>query len=311
MNVLFFGTPHIAVPFLEWLDVHHTVVGVVCQPDKPAGRGYELQAPPTKQFAEQKHIPVFQPVGKWEESVIHQFKKTEADIGLAVAYGRIMPEAVFMAPRLGTLNVHFSLLPKYRGAAPMQWAIVNGETESGVSLFWLEKEMDSGPLFHQSSVPIQGDDARTLESKLIHLGLSVMAETFRDLSENKILKNPQVGTPTFAPLLKKEHGKIDWSKPASSIVNQVRGLCEWPVAHTAAMIQGQRKLFKIHQVEIGPEKKGKAPGEILSSTENEGIVVQSGSDTVAIKFLQPEGKKAMASWAFWQGGHLKVGDKFL
>jgi methionyl-tRNA formyltransferase len=310
VNVLFFGTPNIAVPYLDWLDEHHTVVGVVCQPDRPVGRGYEIQPPPTKAFAQQKRIPIFQPVGRWDESVIHQMQKTEADIGVAVAYGRILPEGVINAPRLGTLNVHFSLLPKYRGAAPMQWALVNGEKETGVSVFWLEKEMDSGPIFHQAAIPIESDDAKSLEDKLIRLGISVLSDTFRDLGQNKILKKPQTGAPTLAPLLKKENGRIDWTKSADSIVNLVRGLCEWPVAFTEAEIQGQKKHFKIHRASVSAETSKGSAGQILSSTEKGGLVVNTGAGAVSVEVLQAEGKKPMPAWAFWQGGHLKIGDFF-
>jgi methionyl-tRNA formyltransferase len=305
VNVLFFGTPDIAVPFLDWLDSRHTVVGLVCQPDKPAGRGYDIQPPPTKRFAEQKHIPIFQPAGQWDDSLVHQLKKTEADIGVAVAYGRIMPEAVLATPRLGTVNIHFSLLPKYRGAAPMQWALVNGEKETGVSLFWLVKEMDAGPILRQSSLVIDpDDDARSLEKKLTHLGLVVLSEAMNDLSEGRLTKNPQVGTPTMAPLIKKEDGRIAWSKPAEAIVNLVRGFSEWPVAYTEA--DGKRlKVLKAGR----SDRKGRA-AEILAASDKEGIVVGAASDAVSLKIVQPEGKKSMPAWAYWQGSGLKIGDKF-
>jgi methionyl-tRNA formyltransferase len=305
MNILFFGTPHIAVPFLQWLDEHHTVVGVVCQPDKPAGRGYDVQPPPTKIFAEQRHIPVFQPAGKWEESTVAQLKKIDADIGVAVAYGRIMPEPVYQTPKLGTINVHFSLLPKYRGAAPMQWALVNGEKETGVSVFWLVKEMDAGPIFHQAAIPLAPeDDARALQEKLIQLGITVLSSAFNDLAENRLIKAPQTGTPTMAPLIKKEDGRVVWAKNAEAIVNLVRGFSEWPVAYTEMPVG---KRLKIQKAAIGPGKKGE-PGKILSASEKEGIVIHAGEGTVALLTVQPEGKKAMPAWAFWQGGQLKIGD---
>lgn len=314
MNVLFFGTPDIAVPFLEWLDEHHQVVGVVCQPDKPVGRGYEVQPPPVKVFAQQKRLPLFQPAGKWDDTLVNQLKKTGADVGLAVAYGRIMPEPVFKAPRLGTLNIHFSLLPKYRGAAPMQWALVNGESETGVSIFWLEKEMDSGPLFKQAAIKIErDDDARTLESKLVHLGLVTLREVFRELEAGKISKIPQAGTPTFASLLKKEHGIIDWTKPAEVIVNQIRGLREWPVASASYRApDGSTKKLKIFKASHEPGRGGTGqPGQIVDAARDKGIIVQTGTDCIFLLEIQPEGKKPMPAWAFWQGGQLKRGDKFI
>ncbi len=312
MNVLFFGTPDIAVPYLEWLDQRHTVVGVVCQPDKPAGRGYETQPPPTKVYAEQRRIPVFQPVGPWDDALIQSLKKTDADVGVAVAYGRIMPDAVLGVPKLGTVNVHFSLLPKYRGAAPMQWALVNGEKETGVSIFWLVREMDAGPIFHQATVKIEpDDDARSLESKLVPLGLSVLGQTFDDLSFNRVIKTPQQGTPTFAPLIKKEDGRLDWTKAANELVNQVRGFSEWPVAYTEFETKDGNKRLKIRKAVAGTvSRKGEA-GEIIAASEKEGIVVLAGQGAVGLRTVQPEGKKSMPAWAFWQGGLLKVGDKFL
>ncbi len=313
MNVLFFGTPSIAVPYLEWLSAHHNVVGVVCQPDKPVGRGYEIQAPPVKKFAQQKGLPVFQPQGRWEESTFNQLRKTSADVGIAVAYGRIMPKAAFLAPRLGTLNIHFSLLPKYRGAAPMQWALIKGEKETGVTAFWLEKEMDSGPIFHAESIKIDAsDDAASLEKKLVPLGVGVLGKVFADLEQNKIVKAPQQGEPTLAPLLEKEHGNIDWSKSSESIANLIRGIREWPVAWTTVGTVGAAKKIKILKATYEAERDGTGqPGQILQAVKDKGIIVLTGSGCIFIHEVQPEGKKPMSAWAFWQGAHLKIGERFV
>lgn len=314
MNVLFFGTPQIAVPYLDWLHQHHKVLGVVCQPDKPVGRGYKIEAPPTKQFALEKRLPIFQPQGRWEESTFNQFKKIGADVGVAVAYGRIMPEAIIHASKFGTLNIHFSLLPKYRGAAPMQWALVNGEKETGVTAFWLEKTMDTGPIAAQEAIAIESsDDAFSIEKKLVPLGIRVLEKVLKDLEKGTVIKNPQQGEATMAPLLEKESGVVDWMKSAESIFNLVRGLAEWPVAWTTYRASdGSNKKLKILKASFETKMSGTAqPGQILHADKTKGISVQTGSGVLFLLQVQPEGKKPMDASAFWNGAHLKIGDKLI
>jgi methionyl-tRNA formyltransferase len=313
VKVLFFGTPQIAVPFLDWLYQHEHVVGVVCQPDQPVGRGHEVTSPPVKEFAIINRIPVFQPAGPWTPDTTKTLKELGADLGIAVAYGRLMPEAVFMAPRLGTLNVHFSLLPKYRGAGPMQWALINGETETGVTTFWLEKEMDSGPIFRRDALTVEpADDALTLKEKLVALGVSQLEKVITDIAAGHIVKEPQKGAPSFAPMLKKENGKIDWKKNPAVMVNLVRGVVEWPVAFTTYQsFDGSRKTLKILRAEADATVPGhKAPGRILAAAKKTGIMVECGAGALLLKIVQPEGKKPMDAWAFWQGARLSVGDVF-
>ena len=312
MKVLFFGTPEIAVPFLHWLSQHSDVVGVVCRPDEPVGRGYELTPPPTKVFAAKKGIPVFQPEGPWTDSIVRSFKALDADVGIAVAYGRLLPEPVLSAPKLGCLNIHFSLLPKYRGAAPMQWALIRGEKKTGVTMFWLEKGLDAGPIFRQEEVPIApDDDATRLEAKLVPLGLRVLQSVMADLENKKITKIPQSGETTTAPILKKENGKIQWDKTADEIVNLVRGVCVWPGAVTSFQGRdGKPKQLKVLRARPIKENGGKSPGTIVDVWKDDGMVVQAGDDSVLLTEVQPEGKKTMAAWAFWQGAGLKIGDKF-
>ena len=311
VKVLFFGTPDIAVPYLHWLSQHSLVVGVVCRPDEPVGRGMTLTPPPTKVFAVKKGIPVFQPAGPWTAGTVGALKNLNADLGIAVAYGRILPKEVLAAPRLGCVNVHFSLLPKYRGAAPMQWALINGETKTGATVFWLEEGLDSGRIFHQADVPISpDDDATRLEAKLVPLGLRVLQNVMADIEKGEIKRTPQAGSPTLAPILKKEHGKIDWNKPASYIVNLVRGLSVWPgVATRFTGRDGVSKQLKVTRARVMNEDSGEAPGAIIEALKNEGILVQTGNKSLLLMDVQPEGKKAMAAWAFWQGSGLKVGDK--
>jgi methionyl-tRNA formyltransferase len=311
VKVLFFGTPALTLPFLDWLYQNTQLVGVVCRPDEPAGRGYAITAPPSKIFAEEKNIPVFQPHGAWTADISEGFKKLEADIGIAVAYGRILPKDIFNAPKMGTINIHFSLLPKYRGAAPMQWALIKGETNTGVSSFWLEEGLDTGPLFHQNQILISSqDDIFSLREKLVSLGVKNMEAVIRDVEKNNLIRKPQTGESTLAPLLKKEMGPVVWKNSAENIVNLVRGICEWPGASTRyPSPDGTQKKIKIMKAQYNSGGPGKNPGVILSAS-GDGIVVQAGSDEVIVQDVQPEGKKKMKAWDFWQGARLKVGDKF-
>ncbi len=313
MKVLYFGTPEIAVPTLQWLIQHTNVVGVVCRPDEPVGRGYKITAPPTKVVAEKNKIPVFQPSGPWTAETISALKNLKADIGIAVAYGRIMPESIFNAPHLGCINIHYSLLPKYRGAAPMQWALVNGETKTGVTAFWLEAGLDSGPIFHQKEIPIAPTDRLPeLRDKLVPLGVEVLADVMRDAQANKIIRSPQGNGVTLAPLLKKEMGNINWSNPAEKIVNLMRGLCEWPGVSTTAA----GKRIKVWNAVIPSPQRGEGqrvrPEDIGAITEvikEKGFVVQTGEEKILITEVQPEGKKRMSASAYWLGAGLKIGDK--
>lgn len=314
MKILFFGTPDIAVPFLEWLFDNCDVVGVVCRKDEPVGRGYQLTPPPTKVFAQKKDIPVFQPTGLWTDETISTLMNLNADLGVAVAYGRILPRAVIDAPKHGCLNVHFSLLPKYRGAAPMQWSLVNGDKKTGVTIFWLEEGLDTGPIFHQRDVDIApDDDAAKLEAKLVPIGIQLLERVVSDAAKGVFVRTPQSGEPTLAPILKKEDGRIDWSQPADRIVNLTRGLSNWPGTVTAFIGRdGQPKKLKIIRATVPIQSRSSAGnyGKIVDVVKNQGILVQSGTEPVLLLDVQSEGKKPMSAWAFWQGAGLKVGDKF-
>jgi methionyl-tRNA formyltransferase len=312
LNVLFFGTPHIAVPFLDWLIKNTNVVGVVCRPDEPSGRGQKISAPPTKIRAVENNIPSFQPTGPWTPEMIGEFKNLKADIGIVVAYGRILPPAVFSAPRLGSINLHFSLLPKYRGAAPMQWALINGESKTGVSAFWLEAGLDSGPLFYQSAVAIDPEDnLPRLREKLVPAGVAVLERVIGDVAAGRLVHTPQQGEMSLAPILKKEMGRVAWERPAPAIANLVRGLCEWPgVSTTYRSADGTTRQLKITRARAMDRTGGPASGTIVEMKKNEGLVVACGEGQLLISELQPEGKKPMAAEAFWLGARLKIGDHF-
>ncbi len=311
MKVLFFGTPELTVPYLEWLIQNEEVVGVVTRPDEPRGRGMEVQPPPAKTIALAQKIPVLQPKGPWDESIQDALKNFHADVGVAVAYGRILPQPIYSIPKLGTFNIHFSLLPKYRGAAPMQWALINGDSTTGVTAFWIDEKMDSGPILYQASMDIDPkDNARSLKEKLIPLGVKVLGSVMRDLNAGKVLKKEQLGEVFFAPLLTKEMGNINWERPASHIVNLVRGVYEWPGATTYYQPKlGEPKQVKIYSAEIVENTPfSKKAGTIVAVKKEVGFVVQAKPGSVLVKEVQPEGKKRMSAWAFWQGARLQVGD---
>ena len=312
MKILFFGTPEIAVPFLGEAAASHTVVGVVTQPDKPAARHLTLHPPAVKVAAQKIGTEVFQP-DKFDDETVGKLQKLNTDLGVVVSYGKLIPERVFNIPKMSCFNIHFSLLPKYRGAAPVQWALIKGEKETGVSSFWLEKTLDSGPILVQQRIPIEdSDDEGTLFKKLIPLGLSVMNETIELLKNGKVPGSIQQGTPTNAPVLKKEDGKIDWSKPAEAIRNVIRGTKLWPGAYCMGT-DGKlaNKRIKILKAEIYSSNSSAKPGEISEVIKNKGFVVNCGTGALLIEEIQPENKNSMPAWSFLQGGYASVGSKFV
>jgi methionyl-tRNA formyltransferase len=310
MQTIFLGTPAIAVPFLERLHQKTTVAGVITSPDQPAGRGYELKAPEVKVAALRMGLPVFQPESLKNPSPLLPlpFARGEGggegnlDFGVVVAYGKLLPKEVLCIPKHGFLNVHFSLLPKYRGAAPIQWALINGETETGVTLFWLDEGMDTGAIFLQKKMAIQPeDDADSLRNKLVDAGVICLEDALELIEKGEIRKTPQTGAASKAALLKKEDGRINWEKPAESLWNQVRGMTPWPGTHA-----GHLKILKARPVF---EDKEAPPGMIIDLVSDEGPVVKCGRHSLALLQVQPEGKKPMTAWSWWQGARLKIGDK--
>ncbi|MBL0059515.1 MAG: methionyl-tRNA formyltransferase [Elusimicrobia bacterium] len=306
LTTVFFGTPLVAVPFLERLAKTSTVLGVVTSPDRPAGRGYGLAPTEVKRAAQSLGIPVQQPERLAGFSIEGAFGK-KPDVGIVVAYGHLIPPSVFNEPRQGLVNIHFSLVPQYRGAGPMQWVLIRGETETGVSLFRIEKGLDTGPVFLQGRQTIDpADDAVTLREKLVALGLELMDNFLRQLEEGPWAPTPQSGAVSTAPLLTKEDGRIRWSlRSAGEIVNLIRGTCEWPGAY--GVLKGQR--MKIRRAESCPGGAG-APGEIIAVEKDRGFLVKCASDSLLVRSLQPEGKKEMDAPRFWNGARLSVGDRF-
>ncbi len=306
LSTVFFGTPDVAVPFLERLAKNSHVMGVVTSPDRPAGRGYALAPTEVKRAAEALGLPVQQPEKLAGFSLAGSFGKTP-DVGIVVAYGHLIPPSVFNEPRRGLVNVHFSLVPRYRGAGPMQWALIRGESETGVSLFQIEKGLDTGPVFLQGRMPIEAkDNAVTLREKLVGQGIELMEEFLRKLEQGDCSPVPQSGEVLMAPQLTKEDGRIRWGqRSALDIVNLIRGTYEWPGAF--GILKGQR--VKIRRAEAEIQQSGR-PGEITAVEKGRGFLVKCSPDSLWVLRVQPEGKKEMDASDFWNGARLAVGDRF-
>lgn len=306
MKTVFFGTPALAVPYLEKLAQISSVQAVITSPDQPAGRGYEIKAPAVKEAALRLGMPVHQPSTLKDAAFADSFRALGVEVAIVVAYGKLIPRNVLEAAREGFLNAHFSLLPKYRGAAPMQWALVNGETETGVTLFWLDEGMDTGPVFLQEKTPITSEDTvSSLEDKLVPLGVRLMEEGIAKLKAGKKCSAPQTGEASHARIIRKEDGAIDWNQPALSIVNKLRGFAKWPGVYTH--VAGQ--LVKIKKAKALSGSKSGQIGEVVSVESGVGPVIKCGQGQLVLEEVQPESKKPMSGLAFWNGARLKLGEK--
>jgi methionyl-tRNA formyltransferase len=307
MRIVFMGTPQAAVPTLQrCLTDGHEVVAVWTQPDRPSGRGHRVSFSPVKEFALAHGLVVHQPSRIKNDEALQLFASHEADVAVVVAYGRILPEQFLQAPRRGCINVHFSLLPLYRGAAPANWAIANGETETGVTTMFIEPTLDTGPILLQSKTPIGATEtAPELMERLSEIGAELLGETLSRLHE--LTPRPQRDQDaTFAPVLNKEDGLIDWSRSAFAIERAVRGFQPWPNAYTTFNSRG----LTIWQAQSVSSVLDVVPGEVITAHGNE-LVVQCGDGT-ALRLIevQPEARKRMAVRDFLNGTHTKVGDRF-
>jgi methionyl-tRNA formyltransferase len=298
------GTPAFAVPSLAALARDEEVTLVVTNPDRPAGRGQVLTASPVKREAQRLGIPVFQPEKARHPESVARILSESPDLIIVVAYGQILPPSILDIPKRMCINVHASLLPRYRGAAPIHWAIAGGETETGVTIMKMDPGMDTGPMLHVRTLPIGEDDtAETMFPKLSALGAQALTEALGMLRQGTLVETPQDGTKaTYAPMLKKEHGRIDWGKPAREVRNLVRGMTPWPVAFA----EHDGKTLKVLSVSVR-EEKGKR-GEILS-VDRDGIVVACGKGAVRLEKVQPEGGRAMSAWEYAQGRRVRKGDR--
>lgn len=297
------GTPDFAVASLQrLLGAGCQVVAVVTAPDRPAGRGLQLAASPVKKAAEAANLPVLQPEKLRDPAFLAELAQYEADLFVVVAF-RMLPEVVWAMPTIGTFNLHGSLLPQYRGAAPINWAIINGETETGVTTFFIEKEIDTGQMIFQDSEPIYpGDTAGTLHDRLMERGASLVLQTVRAIEAGTYPRTPQPVTDTLkaAPKLNRESTEINWNQPVRSIRDFVRGLSPYPAAWTN--ING--KFFKIYAVSVANESPFAAePGQAYTDQKKE-ILVRAADEWLRIESLQAEGKKRMTAEEFLRGNRL-------
>jgi methionyl-tRNA formyltransferase len=310
MKLLFCGTPQFAVPTLEKLIAHgHRVELVICQPDEPAGRGYQIASPPVKELAVRSSIPVFQPAKLKDPATVEFLSKYRLDAIVVVAYGRIIPPWMIELPRLGCINLHASLLPKYRGAAPIQWAIMRGERVTGVTTMKIDPGLDTGDLLLGREEPIRDDDtAETLATRLSAIGAELMIETLIGLERGEITPRPQEHSQaTLAPILKKEDGRIDWGMSAQQLSWRVRGLRPWPGAFTT--FRGKHSHIWAAQPAAGATSATEEPGTLM--TEGSHLFAVCGGGTrLELLEVQVEGKKRLSAWDFLNGVRLAPGEKF-
>lgn len=308
MRIVFMGTPDFSVPTLKALvEAGHDVAAVVTQPDKPKGRGKEMQMTPVKIQALEYKIPVYQPVKVRDESFVKVLREMEADVFVVIAFGQILPKSVLDLPRLGCVNIHASLLPKYRGAAPIQWAVVDGERESGVTTMLMDEGLDTGDMLEKAVVVLdEKETGGSLHDKLSEAGGRLIVSTLKKLEEGTAVRTPQGETPTaYARMLDKSLGDIDWTMDAAAIERLIRGLNPWPSAYTS--LDG--KTLKIWAADVLAEGSDGEPGKVLR-VGKDAIFVKTGEGTLAIKELQLEGKKRMDAGAFLRGFSLEPGAVF-
>lgn len=308
MRIVFMGTPQAAVPTLrQCVADGHEVVAVWTQPDKPAGRGNKIASSPVKEFALAHSLQVFQPARIKNDEAKQLFASHDTDVAVVVAYGRILPEEFLRTPRRGCINVHFSLLPRYRGAAPANWAIVNGETKTGVTTMFIEPTLDTGPILLQQKTEIgETETAPELMERLSEIGAALLSQTLARLGE--LTPQPQNDAEaTFAPILKKEDGLIDWSQSAAAIECRVRGFQPWPNAYTSFKSKGLT-IWRAQPVDSpGPDAPA---GEVIVARGDE-LVVGCGEQTsLRLLEVQPEARKRIPVRDFINGLHMKVGDRF-
>ena len=307
MRIVFMGTPEFAVPCLERLIKDgHDVVGVFTQPDKPKGRGHKMQFPPVKEKAVEYDIPVFQPTKMKDGIAYGILKELDPELIIVVAYGKIIPQDILELPKYGCVNIHASLLPRYRGAAPIQWCVLNGEKKSGVTSMQMDAGLDTGDMLIKAETEIDENmTAGELHDKLSVLGAEVMSQTIKKIIDGTLERTKQDDSlSNYAPMLSKELCPINWNDSAEKIHNQVRGLSPWPVA--TAVLNGE--IYKIHKTEKTGKTKGVA-GEIVSV--DGGLTVCCGDgNAVCILTIQAPGKKAMSCADFLRGHKIEAGEKF-
>ncbi len=305
MKVIFMGTPDFAVGTLEAIiEAGHEVTLVVTQPDKPKGRGKAMQFTPVKECAVAHDIPVFQPVKIREPECIAELRKYEADIMIVVAFGQILPKEILEMPKYGCFNVHASLLPKYRGAAPIQWVIIDGEKESGVTIMQMNEGLDTGDMLLKVVVPIEANETGgSYHDKLSAAGAKLCVEAMKQAEAGTLQPEKQDDSLScYAKMLDKKLGEIDWSKEAAVIERLVRGLNPWPSAYSH--LHG--KTLKIWSADVLDKQYEAQPGQVAEVTKD-AVIIQTGKGALAVKELQLEGKKRMAAGDFLRGYQVEIG----
>lgn len=306
MKVLFMGTPDFAVPTLERLvsDGHH-LVGVITQPDRPKGRGKKVTAPPVKVKALELELPVYQPLKVKDPEFVEVIKNLKPDVIVVVAFGQILSKAILEIPRYGCINVHASLLPKYRGAAPIHWSVIDGEKETGVTIMKMEEGLDTGPMLLKEAIDIgKWDTTGMIHDKLAMLGARLLSQAMELINSGQAIYIEQNHEEaTYAVLLKREHEEIDWSRPAEEIFNQIKGLDPWPGAFTK--LNGES--LKIWSAEPFVTPFQGRIGEIVLVKPEMGIVVATGLGHLLITQIQPPGSKRMKTVDYLRGHSIQVG----
>ncbi|WP_368250889.1 methionyl-tRNA formyltransferase [Intestinibacter bartlettii] len=306
MKILFMGTPDIASGCLqELIDKKYDIIGVVTQPDKQVGRGKKIVFSPVKQVAIENNLPVYQPIKAKEESFVNEIKELNPDVIVVVAYGQILSKEFLEIPKQGCINVHVSLLPKYRGAAPINWVIINGEEKTGVSTMFMDEGLDTGDVILQSEFALDDEiTAGELHDKMTVEGAKVLCETLDLIKEGKAPRTPQNHDKfTYAPIMDKNLGHVDFSKTAREVHNLVRGVNPWPSAYTMYM----DKKMKVWKTKVLNEKSSKEPGTILK-VDQEGIKVATKDNVILISEIQMPNKKRMEVKEFIKGNTLEVGN---
>lgn len=304
LRIVFMGTPDFAVPsLLALLQGPHQVVAVVCQPDKPRGRGKVLSSPAIKMMAQEYNIPVLQPSSVRVDSFLHELSGFAPDLLVVVAYGKILPVEVLELPKLGAINVHGSLLPKYRGAAPIQWAVINGDHETGVSIMQMDAGMDTGHILYKKLITIRPEETSgELFGRLAQLGGEALGEAIDQLNAGLITPQLQDHShATTAPMLSKEMGHLDWSQPAHRLHSLIRGLDPWPSAYGFI----NTKRFRFYRPQVVPLHTDTEPGTVLRA-DSLGLLVATGENCLCIKEIQPEGKKRMEVATYLRGASFSL-----
>jgi methionyl-tRNA formyltransferase len=310
LRIIFMGTAELSCDSLRALlaSPQFQVVAVVTQPDRPKGRELKLQPSPVKELGLQAKLPVLQPERARNEQFLEELRALQPDLIAVAAYGQILPPGILDLPRFGCLNVHASLLPRYRGAAPIQWAVLNGDTETGVTIMKMDVGLDTGGILTQAATPIRPEDtAETLHDRLARMGAELLVRTIPDYVAGRVAARPQPAEgPTYASKIKKQDGQIDWKQPARAIWNRVRGLVPWPGAFTRLPDQPQPHLLKIWGAEV-VDRAG-PPGEVLQADKT-GIVVGCGHEGLRILVLQREGGRRLNAQEFLAGHPLMPGQR--